>query len=212
MADPYRQSLSAPPPFERTPPTLHQPVRATLAGWLVRNLLRPAWSWRVEATAVILLVAVWAVLAGSLGRLWGSLGFASLILSAPAWPSVARDRAQLILHCSSVRRHWLQAVRHAGLATYSDRVPRPVSIEPIPAGDLMRVQIPAGRRTSELAEAAETVAACLAVREIRVNRDLANARFAEVTIVRRDPLSEYPALGCRSGSRSRSGSTRMASG
>jgi DNA segregation ATPase FtsK/SpoIIIE-like protein len=195
MADPYRQSLSAPPPFERTPPTLHQPVRATLAGWLVRNLLRPAWSWRVEATAAILLIAVWAVLAGSLGRLWGSLGFASLILSAPAWPPLARDRTRLILYRSSVRRRWLQAVRHAGLATYSDRVPRPVSIEPIPAGDLMKVQIPAGRRTSELAEAAETIAACLAVREIRVNRDLANARFAEVTIVRRDPLCEYPALG-----------------
>src|SRR6266511_2448600 len=127
MADPYRQSLSAPPPFERTPPTLHQPVRATLAGWLVRNLLRPAWSWRVEAGAALLLAFVW--------------------------------------------------------------------IEPIPAGDLMRVQIPAGRRTSDLADAAETVAACLAVREIRVNRDLANARFAEVTIVRRDPLSEYPSLG-----------------
>jgi hypothetical protein len=72
MADPYRQSLSAPPPFERTPPTLHQPVRATLAGWLFRNLLRPAWSWRVEAGAAILLAVVWAVLAGSLGRIWGA--------------------------------------------------------------------------------------------------------------------------------------------
>ncbi len=188
MADPYRQSLSAPPPFERTPPTLHQPVRATLAGWLVRNVLRPAWSWRIEAGAAILLTFMWAELAGTLGRLWGSLALASLLLSAPAWPAVVRDRARLILHRSSVRRHWLQAVRHAGLATYSDRVPKPVSIEPIPAGDLMKVQIPAGRRTSELAEAAETVAACLAVREVRVNRDLANARFAEVTIVRRDPL------------------------
>ncbi len=194
MADPYRQSLSAPPPFERTPPTLHQPVRATLAGWLVRNVLRPAWSWRIEAGAAILLTFMWAELAGTLGRLWGSLALASLLLSAPAWPAVVRDRARLILHRSSVRRHWLQAVRHAGLATYSDRVPKPVSIEPIPAGDLMKVQIPAGRRTSELAEAAETVAACLAVREVRVNRDLANARFAEVTIVRRDPLSEYPSL------------------
>src|SRR6266536_279288 len=173
MADPYRQSLSAPPPFERTPPTLHQPVRATLAGLLVRNLLRPAWSWRVEA----------------------GLALASLVLSAPTWPPRARDRARLILHRTSVRRHWLRAVRHAGLATYSNRVPKPVRIEPIPAGDLMRVQIPAGRRTSDLADAAETVAACLAVREIRVNRDLANARFAEVTIVRRDPLSEYPSLG-----------------
>src|SRR6266511_1780938 len=168
MADPYRQSLSAPPPFERTPPTLHQPVRATLAGWLVRNLLRPAWSWRVEAGAALLLAFVWVELAGSLGRLWGSLALASLVLSAPAWPPRARDRARLILHRSSVRRHWLQAVRHAGLATYSDRVPKPVNIEPIPAGDLLKVQIPAGRRTSE---------------------------FAEATIVRRDPLSEYPSLG-----------------
>ncbi|HZD71939.1 MAG TPA: FtsK/SpoIIIE domain-containing protein [Actinomycetes bacterium] len=194
MGDPYRQSLSAPPPFERTPPTLHQPVRATLAGWLVRNLLRPAWSWRVETAIALLLLGIWGLLAGSLGRVWGSLAFASLVLSAPAWPAPVRDRALLVLHRSAVRRDWLQAVRHANLATYSDRVPKPVSIEPIPAGDLMKVRIPAGRRTSELADAGETIAACLAVREIRVNRDRSNARFAEVTIVRCDPLEEYPSL------------------
>ncbi len=194
MGDPYRQSLSAPPPFERTPPTLHQPVRATLAGWLVRNLLRPAWSWRVEMAIALLLLGVWGLLAGSLGRVWGSLAFASLVLSAPAWPAWARERALSILHCSAVRRDWMQAVRHANLANYSDRVPKPVSIEPILAGDLMKVRIPAGRRTAELAEAGETIAACLAVREIRVNRDPSNARFAEVTIVRRDPLEEYPSL------------------
>ena len=195
MGDPYRQSLSAPPPFERTPPTLHQPVRATLAGWLVRNFLRPAWYWHVEVAIALLLLGVWGLLAGSLGRLWGSLAFASLVLSAPAWPAAVRDRALLLLHRSAVRRGWMQAVRHASLATYSDRVPKPVSIEPIPVGDLMKVRIPAGRRTSELADAGETIAACLAAREIRVNRDRRNARFAEVTIVRRDPLEEYPSLG-----------------
>jgi len=153
MGDPYRQSLSAPPPFERTPPNLHQPVRATLAGWLVRNILCPAWSWRVETAALLVLVALWGFLAGSLGRLWASLALASLALSAPAWPSVVRERAWLTFHRSAVRRRWMQAVRHAGLATYSDRVPKPVNIEPIPAGDLLKVRIPAGRRTSELAEA-----------------------------------------------------------
>src|SRR6266498_4372300 len=112
MADPYRQSLSAPPPFERTPPTLHQPVRATLAGWLVRNLLRPAWSWRVEAGAALLLAFVWVELAGSLGRLWGSLALASLVLSAPAWPPRARDRARLILHRSEEHTSELQSRPH----------------------------------------------------------------------------------------------------
>jgi DNA segregation ATPase FtsK/SpoIIIE-like protein len=75
------------------------------------------------------------------------------------------------------------------MATHNDRIPRAVKVEPIPVGDRLRVKIPAGGRTSELAEQAEVIAACLEARELRIVRDQDNARYASVTIVRRDPLA-----------------------
>ena len=80
-------------------------------------------------------------------------------------------------------------------------------------------RMPAGRPVEDLEHAAETAAAFLEVREVRVARDPANARYARVVVVRRDPLAELAAMpwphlagpSCRCGSRSRSGWTRTAS-
>ncbi len=57
------------------------------------------------------------------------------------------------------------------------------------AGESLRVRVPAGGRVSELEGAAEAIAAVLQVRDVRVSRDRANARYAAVTVVRRDPLT-----------------------
>jgi hypothetical protein len=120
----------------------------------------------------------------------GALGLMVLAASSvPWWPSWLRSRARLVFHRARVRREWAIGVRHAGLATHNDRIPRAVRVEPIPVGDRLRVKIPAGGRTSELAEEAEVIAACLEARELRVLRDQDNARYANVTIVRRDPLA-----------------------
>ncbi len=188
MADLYRDVLAAPPPFERTPPTLRRPVRASACAWLVRNIIRPLWLWRVETLVVLLALIFWGLVTQRVGRAFGGLIVAGLLGTFPLWPNSLNERVHLLFHRAAVRRAWDYAVRHARLATYSDRVPRPVSIEPIPAGDLLRVRIPAGSRTSAVVDAAETIAACLGVRELRVARDPANARYAAVTIVRRDPL------------------------
>jgi hypothetical protein len=56
------------------------------------------------------------------------------------------------------------------------------------AGEQLRVRLPAGSQVPDLEKAAERLAAFLGVREVRVSRDPANARYARVVVLRRDPL------------------------
>jgi hypothetical protein len=58
------------------------------------------------------------------------------------------------------------------------------------AGEQLRVRLPAGAQVPDLESAAERLAAFLAVREVRVSRDPANARNARVVVLRRDPLAD----------------------
>ena len=48
----------------------------------------------------------------------------------------------------------------------------------------------AGAQVPDLENAAERLAAFLGVREVRVTRDPANARYARVVVLRRDPLAD----------------------
>src|SRR6266540_2016771 len=144
MSDHFDHTQQAPPLVEQTPPTLRPSTRTTAGALLVRFVLRPVWLWRVELAAVALVAGGWAVLSRLVGR--------------PGAPVL------LVFHRARVRREWSVGVRHAGLATHNDRIPRAVKVEPIPAGDRLRVKIPAGGRTSELAEQAEVIAACLEAR------------------------------------------------
>jgi hypothetical protein len=104
-----------------------------------------------------------------------------------------RNELATLLHRSYLRRRWTLACRHADLATLNDRVPRIIRASFVPSGDLLRVRMPAGRPVEDLEQAAETAAAFLEVREVRVARDPANARYARVVVVRRDPLAELAA-------------------
>src|SRR6266536_3786451 len=82
----------------------------------------------------------------------------------------------------------------AELATANDRVPRIAGFQLTPAGELLRVRIPAGSTTTALAEAAEQLAVVLDVREVRVTRDKEHAALAQVEVIRRDPLSRREPL------------------
>jgi DNA segregation ATPase FtsK/SpoIIIE-like protein len=69
----------------------------------------------------------------------------------------------------------------------------------LPAGDELRVRVRRGQSTADLEERREALAACLRVREVRVERDPADAATARVTLVRRDPFEDsepavWPAL------------------
>ena len=59
-----------------------------------------------------------------------------------------------------------------------------------PAGEQLRVRVPAGAQVPDLEAQAERIAAFLAVREVRVVRDPASARHARVVVLRRDPLAD----------------------
>jgi hypothetical protein len=189
VADYFQHSHQAPPLVEQTPPTLRPATRSTLAARLVVLAGRPLWRWRVELAAASLLLVAWTVLAGSVGRAGAALLLVGLAVVVAGGPAVLRARVWLVFYRARVRRGWALAVRHAGLATHNDRTPRAVRIWPTLAGDRLRVRVPAGSRTAELADAAETLAAALEAREVRVVRDPDNARYASVTIVRRDPLA-----------------------
>jgi DNA segregation ATPase FtsK/SpoIIIE-like protein len=58
------------------------------------------------------------------------------------------------------------------------------------AGEQLCVRLPAGSQAPDLENASERLAAFLGVREVRITRDPANARYARVVVLRRDPLAD----------------------
>jgi hypothetical protein len=189
----YQQTVT-PRPFEPPPVTVRPARRTSPLGRLLIWIARPAWAWRLELTVTAVLLATWATFAAYLGRLLGSLAFVFLVLSVALLSQAWLDRMRWALYRSRVRRRFGLAVRHAGLATQNDRVPRVLRMEETPAGDLLTVRVPAGATVDDLAGRREAVAAYLEVRDVRVLRDPENARLAEVTIMRRDPLAAWESV------------------
>jgi hypothetical protein len=99
---------------------------------------------------------------------------------------LARDRGLQILHASGVRRGWRHATTDCGL---HDTVRH---IRPAAAGDRLDVRIARGRSVTGLEAKTEELAACLKVREVRVQRDRQDASRATVTLVRHDPFTDMP--------------------
>jgi hypothetical protein len=190
----YQHTVKTPGPFELPPPTLRPAARPTLRDRLVLYVVRPLWAWRVELALAGLPLLVWWWLAAHLARVSAGLVVAGLVGVVVAIPRF-RTAIGALLYRSRVRRRFAVACRHAELATPNDRVPRVVGFERVPAGELLRVRIPAGSTTTALAEAAEQLAVVLDVREVRVTRDKQHAALAQVEIVRRDPLSHREPLG-----------------
>ena len=178
MANPGARLFQAPPPNPL--PSGGGPGRLT-------RLARLWWSFRLES---LLLAAAWylaAVLAANLPHVWPLLFLVLVGLVLAVGP--IRRRLFKALVRSRLRRRFMRSVRHAGLANHNDRVPTPVKLTATPAGELIRVRIPYGSHAGELEEAADAMAAVLEAREVRIARDPANARFADVAVIRRDPFA-----------------------
>jgi FtsK/SpoIIIE family len=160
---------------------------------------RPLWAWRVELAALLLTVALLRWLTARLGVALAVLAAGGLALGLAMVPAVRRW-VLLLARRSHVRRQWTLAVRHAGLANFNDRVPRVVGHRLTLAGDDLAVRVPAGKTVSEVEDKAETIAAFLRVREVRVHRRPEDAGLAQVMVVVRDPLDTterwpWPNLG-----------------
>jgi hypothetical protein len=174
---------------EAPPPVIAPYVEARPADWLLLAVLRPAWAYRLELALIVLLATVYVWLGDQLGRDDADrlIVAAAFVVALLGW---TREPLARGLARSHVRRRWGLACRHAELASRNDRVPWVMRCSLTRAGEQLRVRLPAGAQVPDLENASERLAAFLGVREVRVSRDAANARYARVVVLRRDPLAD----------------------
>jgi hypothetical protein len=183
--------IEAPPAPPRRPGT-YQPWESSARQHpgvrLVDSVVRAGWRWRIELAAVLLMVTVWSLLTALTPRPVAVL-LAVGLLAAVLVPAQTRARLGWLEHQARLRRRWSHACRHAGLETFNERTPRITRIHKVPVGEMLRVRLPAGQSCADLEAGAETLAAYLQVREVQVARDANNARYAEISPIRRDALA-----------------------
>jgi hypothetical protein len=142
------------------------------------------WGLRLE----LWLVALPALALAGLRRPLGMAAAAGVVAAALVVVVVigpVRRRLARSLHASDVHREWRRAWLRCGLPPVrAGRVVR------VPAGDRVRVRVSPGSSFDVVAERAEELAACLRLRELRVERDRHDASRGTVTLVRCDPLAE----------------------
>jgi FtsK/SpoIIIE family len=175
--------------IEAPPPVIAPYVEARPADWLLLAILCPAWAYRLELTLLTLLAVAYVWLSNQLGRKDADrlIVAAAFIVALLGW---TREPLARSLARSHIRRRWALACRHAELASRNDRVPWVMRCGLTRAGEQLRVRLPAGAQVPDLENASERLAAFLGVREVRVSRDAANARYARVVVLRRDPLAD----------------------
>jgi hypothetical protein len=189
----HQRVVAAPILWQEPPPTLRPAAVESRWQRVVVLVLRPLWGLRTEIGVGLLVLVTWGAVAPEIGSTWTAVivaGYTALGSRSPGLRRCVRS----VFHRSRLRRRWTVAMRYGGLATINDRVPKLVSIRAVAAGDELRVRVPAGSNVGLLAEAADTIAAYLEVRDVRVVRDRTNARYAAVTVVRCDPLSGTEAV------------------
>jgi hypothetical protein len=183
--------IEAPPATPRRPGT-YQPwessVRQHPVAHAVELLIRVGWRWRIELAAVLLAVTVWNLLTAVVSVPVAVI-LAAGLLAGVVVPAQVRARLGWIEHQARLRRRWGRACRHAGLETFNERTPRITRIAKVPVGEVLRVRLPAGQSCTDLETRAETLAAYLQVREVQVARDADNARYADISLIRRDALA-----------------------
>jgi hypothetical protein len=175
--------------IEAPPPVVAPYVESRPADWLLLAILRPAWAYRLELSLIVLLAVAYVWLGDRLGREDADrlLVAAAFLVAIVSW---TRNPLANGLARSHIRRRWALACRHAELASRNDRVPWVMRCALTRAGEQLRVRLPAGAQVPDLENASERLAAFLGVREVRVSRDPANARYARVVVLRRDPLAD----------------------
>ena len=128
-------------------------------------------------------------------------------------PSASRDRLAATLRDRATRRWFSRVLVACEVISRRGQIPRVEGTELIPAGQRLRLRMPPGFSAELDREAAETLAATIGAREVRVVRD-ADQRLAGPPLdhLARSALGPRPAVAGarqgRCGSRSPSGSTR----
>jgi FtsK/SpoIIIE family len=148
---------------------------------------RRLWALRVELLRVGL-IAAGALLAADL--FGGRLAVVLLVVVGLSLLIPERSRAWLCwrLYVLHVRRWWNRTAPLGGLATPDGRVAKVHEVTRTAAGEALLLRLPVGQSVPWLAQRADVLATAAGVREVTVAPGQGNARFAHVTLVRRDPL------------------------
>jgi len=144
--------------------------------------------WGLEVAIGLALFVLWELAVALDGEGLGILvlGVLGIVLWRNAW---LRRRVATTLRARATRRWFSRVLVACEVISRRGQVPRVESIEPIPAGQRLRLRMVAGLNAEFVEESAETIAAAIGVREVRVVRDANNASVAHVSIIMRDALS-----------------------
>ena len=160
----------------------------SLLGLLVGGLIRGLWGYRVELGMYAAVSIVWhfadRVAGPNLGG-WCGLVF---VIGPFAFPPTRR-RVLRTLQKARLRRRWDRAVRAVGISAFAGRSTRLGDARDTPVGQYLAVQVPLGASVTDLERHSEALAAAMGARALRVRRLPGNASWAEVVVVRNDPLS-----------------------
>ncbi|MHB1486653.1 MAG: FtsK/SpoIIIE domain-containing protein [Acidimicrobiales bacterium] len=157
-----------------------------------RSGLRPlvvstAWGWRLELSlAMATALLLW------LGNLLGPGGdvliFGGTAIALWGWP-LLRRRTVEALRRASTRRWLMRALRACDFVGPHGHRPWVRSMRFVPCGIRCAVVVPLGHNAGNFAQGAESLAAALRVREVRVTKDPVNSGVAHLMVVRRDPFA-----------------------
>src|SRR3954471_10164328 len=146
------------------------------------------WQWRFELIALLALVGVHRLVARVGGESAATALVALLGVAAVAL-TPSRRLCWRALRSGWLRRGWERATADAGLSEGPWRGPRMLAARQVRAGDVLRVRVRRGQSVAALEARAAELAACLRVREVRVEPETGDAAVARVTLVRRDPFA-----------------------
>jgi hypothetical protein len=93
------------------------------------------------------------------------------------------------LRDQSCRRWFCDVLISCGVISRHGQIPKVEAFEKTPAGERVRLRIPAGFSSEEIEAVGPSLAATIGAREVRVLRDPGNAALAQFSIIWRDALS-----------------------
>jgi hypothetical protein len=160
------------------------------------------WRCRLELALLGLVVGLQRLLAIVVGDVAAVVFVVALVAGVVATGPVRRVLWRL-LRRAWLARAWARAATDSGLADGPFRVPRVLAASPVAAGHVLRVRVLRGQSALALDARREELAACLRVRDVRIERDASDAADVRVTLVRRDPFEDvapisWPAIEAQS--------------
>jgi len=144
--------------------------------------------WGFEVTVTAFVEVLWRI-----GIAVGGEGLGVLMIGLVAivvWRTpglTARLAAKL--RDQSTRRWFHRVLVSCEVISRHGQIPLVQRIEKVPAGERVRLRLPAGFSSEEIEAVGATLAATMGAREVRVLRDARNASVAHFSIVWRDALS-----------------------